>query len=103
VRFRGLSGTPDLHNHADLALVQGSKMGPPGLEPGTNRLLRGVAGDVREWREVALLGRFRASLRLSERRRSGRLGTDWALCEPFHLAGIVFRDEADALEARLLG
>jgi hypothetical protein len=35
------------------------EMGPPGLEPGTNRLLRAVTGDVGRWREVALRLAFR--------------------------------------------
>ncbi len=53
-------------------------MGPPGLEPGTNRLLRSVAGCVGEWRKVASLSHSTPPPAPSSQVGSGRLGTDWA-------------------------
>ena len=49
------------------------------IELGTSSPLRGVAGGVREWREVASLCHFRGSLRVAERPRLGRFGTLWGL------------------------
>ena len=47
------------------AVSSGFPIGAPRFELGTSCPLRRMAGGVREWREVASLRRFRASLRLT--------------------------------------
>ena len=56
------------------AIPHGCQVGLPGLEPGTNRLLRGVAGGIGRWREVALRLAFRHSPSSVTRSRSETFG-----------------------------